>query len=346
MRCRMKDQGFPMGNCLTNLLDGSKKLACEATLREKDGIFSRAITSAHLSRPEDYFSIYQSGCNHNCLKCHSWEFSKNFNGKWMTTDEIADICAEYESLLTFWEPKERALMFTASDLCRHCGMCVRDGTRHPLCPNKLSPNQIVLSPQGFGPARNIVAFTGGDIACRADFYAQATEKIKERCSQQMHVLLESNGYGLTPDNLDLLADKGLDAFWLDIKAYDEECYKKLCGTTNKWILELPGQIKERGFALEILSLFIPNWVELDQLEKIFRLVVQVDPNIPFTILAFFPQYELINNRAPEMLEMIQAYYLAKDMGLKRIRVGNLGVFLKSERDIKLFTSLLNPEGFG
>ncbi|MFX1298399.1 MAG: radical SAM protein [Promethearchaeota archaeon] len=345
MLCKMKEQGFPMGKCLTNLLDGSKKPACEATLREKDGLFSRVITSAHLSRPEDYFSIYQSGCNHNCLKCHSWEFSKNFKGNWMTTEEIAEYCADYEKIVTIWEPRNRATMFAASDLCRHCGMCIREGIRHPLCPNKLSPEQITLGPQGFGPARNMAAFTGGDIACCAEFYAQVTEKIKESC-KNMHVLLETNGYGLTPINLDLLADAGLDSYWLDIKAYDEECYKKLCGTTNKWILKLPAEIKDRGFELEILSLFIPGWVELDQLEKIFTLVAQVDVNIPFTILAFFPQYKLINDRPPTMLEMLQAYYLAKDMGLKRIRVGNLGVFLKSESDIKLFTSLLEPDALG
>lgn len=344
MRCRMKEQGYPKGNCLVKLPDGTSKPACEATLRQKDGIYSRVIKSAHLSRPEDYFSIYQSGCNHHCLKCHSWEFSTILNGDWMSSEEIADLCGEYESLITVWEPRERALMFTAGDLCRHCGMCVDNNARHPLCPMKLDPSQITLSPQGFGPARNIIAFTGGDIACCAEFYVQTTELIKARCNN-LHVLLETNGYGLTPDNLSLLAEAGLDAFWLDIKAFNDGIYRKLCGTTNKWILNLPQEIKEHGFELEILSLFIPGLVELDDLEKIFQLVAQVDANLPLTILAFFPQYKLIKNRAPTMLEMLQAYYLAKDSGLRRIRVGNLGVFLETENDILLFTSLLESTAF-
>jgi pyruvate formate lyase activating enzyme len=344
MQCRMKAQGFPMGKCLTTLPDGTKQPACEATLKQNEqGIFSRVITAAHLSRPEDYYSLYQSGCNHNCLKCHSWEFSKNFQGDWWSTTQIAEYCADYEKTVTVHEPRNRATMFAAGDLCKHCGMCLR-GIRHPLCPNKLSPDQITLGPQGYGPARNIAAFTGGDIACCAEFYAQATEKIKEYCND-MHVLLETNGYGLTPTNLDLLAEAELDSYWLDIKAHDEDCYKKLCGTTNKWILELPGEIKDRGFELEILSLFIPGWVELDQLEQIFQLTAQVDQTIPFTILAFFPQYKLQTTRPPTMIEMLQAYYLAKDMGLKRVRVGNLGVFLKTEKDIELFTSLLEPDAY-
>jgi hypothetical protein len=31
---------------------------------------------------------------------------------------------------------------------------------------------FVLSPQGFGPARNIVAFTGGDVMCCPEFYGE------------------------------------------------------------------------------------------------------------------------------------------------------------------------------
>jgi len=344
MRCKMVEQGFQKGKCQTNMPDGLAKPACEATLKEIEGTFSRLINSALLSRPEDYLSIYQSGCNHDCLKCHSWEFSKNFNGDWMTTDEIADFCAEYEKVVTVWEPRNRALMFTAEDLCHHCGLCVTKGKHHPSCPYQLSPDQIVLSPQGYGPARNIVSFTGGDIACCAEFYAQATEKIKERCSN-LHVLLETNGYGLTPTNLDILAEADLDSFWLDIKAYNEPCYQKLCGTSNEWILNLPGEIKDRGFELEILSLFIPNLVELDQLEQIYRLIAQIDENIPFTVLAFFPEYKLIQTPPPNMLQMLQAYFLAKDIGLKRVRVGNLGVFLKSESDIEFFTSLIEPDAF-
>jgi len=60
----------------------------------------------HLSRSEDYFSIYQSGCNHNCLKCHSWEFSKYYNGEWDSKDKIAQECKEYEKILTVFEPRK------------------------------------------------------------------------------------------------------------------------------------------------------------------------------------------------------------------------------------------------
>lgn len=341
----MVNQGYATGSCMVKLPNGSQLSACKATLKKEGDLYYRLIKSAHLSRPEDYFSIYQSGCNHSCLKCHSWRFSKIYNGFFLSTLEIAELCADYESTVTVREPRERATMWHATDLCHHCGSCVTRGTRSFLCPNKLSPGQIVLSPQGYGPARNIVAFTGGDVACNADFYAQATEKIKQAC-KNIWVLLETNGYGLTPENLDLLAAAGLDSFWLDIKAYDEVIYKKLCGTSNKWILKAPEEIINRGFTLEVLSLFIPNWVEEDQLVKIARLLCSVDPEIPFTLLAFFPEYKLHANRSPSLMEMLKAYLAVKEVGLKKVKLANCHVFARTDKDWETLIAIVGREGLG
>lgn len=341
----MVNQGYTSGSCLVTLPDGSQLSACRATLKKEGDLYYRLIKSAHLSRPEDYFSIYQSGCNHSCLKCHSWRFSKIYSGSWLSTDEIAELCVDYELIVTVREPRERATMWHATDLCHHCGSCVTKGTRSFLCPKKLKPEQILLSPQGYGPARNIVAFTGGDIACNAEFYAQATEKIKRACNN-IWVLLETNGYGLTPENLDLLAAANLDSFWLDIKAYDETIYKKLCGASNKWILKAPEEIINRGFTLEVLSLFIPNWVEEDQLVEIARLLCSVDPNIPFTLLAFFPEYKLQANRSPSLMEMLRAYLAVKEVGLKKVKIANCHVFARTEKDWETLIAVVGREGLG
>jgi len=316
----------------------------------------RLIKSAHLSRPEHYFSIYQSGCNWSCKKCHSWEFTQYANGEWMSAQDIARIAEDYAQVVTYREPRERATSFHALDLCRCCGTCVqisylpvveggktahklyltKTGTRSKLCPQKLQPEQIVLSPQGFGPARNIIAFTGGDLACQPEFYARCAQRIKD-LGQDLWILFETNGYGLTPQNLDLLKEAGIDAFWLDIKAYDGEVHHRLTGASNDWILKLPEDMLKRGFILEVLSLYIPGWVESDQIERIASLLAEIDREIPFTILAFFPQYKLRRVRPPNLEQMISAYQAAKATGLRNIRLGNIATFVKTEED---FESLL------
>jgi len=177
----------------------------------------------------------------------------------MSPDDIARLARDYAEQVTYREPRERATAFHALDLCRSCGVCVElaylpvveagqvrqkpylvhTGRRSKLCPRKLEPGQMLLSPQGLGPARNIIAFTGGDLACQPEFYALCAQEIKG-LNPGLWVLFETNGYGLTSQNLDLFRNAGIDAFWLDIKAYDREAHRRLTGASNEWVLEDKG----------------------------------------------------------------------------------------------------------
>ncbi len=250
-KCQLKKQGLLPGSCLVKI-DGKRRPACQATLKYEKGDIYRLITSVHLSRPENYLSIYQSGCNFSCRKCHSWYFSKVQDGAWYTPEDILKKSMEYEKLVNLEEPRERATAWHAHETCRCCGSCVTYGWRSSTCPGILDTEAILFSPQGFGPAKNIVAFTGGDVTCCPEFYEECARLIKTQTN--LWVLIETNGFGLTPQNLDRLQASGVDAFWLDIKAHDAEKHKWLTGCSNEHILRLPEEILKRGFTLEVLSL--------------------------------------------------------------------------------------------
>ncbi len=344
MNCYLVEQGYKPGSCLTKIKDGQKK-ACDVTLKHDSSRWYRLVKSAHLSRPEHYFSVYQSGCNHACLKCHSWEFTQKANGKWISAEKIGQLASEYEKVVTVWEPRERATMWHATDLCRSCGSCMINNAKGLLCPDILDPEKIILSPQGFGPARNIMAFTGGDLSCCVDFYCRAAEEIKKNC-RKMWVLIESNGYGLTPQNLGRLRDSGVDSFWLDIKAFDEDVYTRLCGTTNEWILKAPAEIVKMGFVLEVLTLFIPGWVEDDQIKNIARLVAEVDAEIPMTILAFFPEYKMKNIHPPALDDMVRVFKRVREIGLRNVKMGNCGVLTKNNKDWRYLLQEIGKESIG
>ena len=340
--CKLIEQGARQGSCSTFYRRGKgyfsdfrEDRACKVTLKWEGNVPNRKITSVLLSRPEDYLSIYQSGCNLSCQKCHSWEFSQYKTGDWFSPEEIAKAAEEYARQVTVWEPKERATSAHASDLCSHCGHCITEERPSSRCPQKLQPEQILFSPQGFGPARNIVAFTGGDLLCSPEWYGQSAEKIKEK-NLDLRVLLETNGYGLTSQNLDYLKGSGVDSFWLDIKAWDDEIHKKLTGVDNRWILGLPEELVKRGFGLEVLTLYIPGWVEADQIKRIAGLVASANKETYFTILAFFGQYKLKNVPSPNLEQMLEAYQVSREAGLQNVRLGNLGIFLKSQKDYERY----------
>jgi pyruvate-formate lyase-activating enzyme len=334
MQCLLVDQGLLPGRCLTLGYKNKKAPACEVTLQSENASYKRLIKSSHLSRPEDYFSVYQSGCNHDCLKCHSADFSKKATGEWISNIHLAELAKDYLQYVTVNEPKKRATMWHAEDLCFHCGSCVLYDHPSEQCPRKLTKNQIVLSPQGFGPARNIIAFTGGDLTCVPHYYADATQKIKEITDDKLWVLVETNGYSLTRKNLEILNEGGVDSFWLDIKAYDDQTYKKLCGTSNKTVLESIGHIIDLDFTVEVLTLHIPGYVEMNQHKEIAQLICDHDETIPTTLLAFFPSYKLISNSTASFEEMIKSYIAMKEQGLKNLRLGNIGVFVKTDKQLQ------------
>ena len=150
---------------------------------------------------------------------------------------------------------------------------------------------------------------------------------------------------LLHQNLDYLQESGVDAFWLDIKGYDPEKHKWLTGCSNEHILKLPEEIIKRGFALEVLSLYIPDLVETDELGKIAQTLKAVDSNIPFTLLAFFPEYQLKNFKSPTTKEMVAAYQKVKTIGLKNVRMGNLGVFVRTEKDQEYLIANIDSNNF-
>jgi len=341
-KCSLVQQGYERGSCLTQV-NGEKAPACEVTLKQEGDDLLRLIESIHLSRPENYLSIYQSGCNLSCRKCHSWYFSKVARGKWYSPSEIAMLCVDYDRRVTLREPRDRATSWHAHDHCRCCGACILSEKRSSHCPQRLSPEEIVLSPQGFGPARNIVGFTGGDLCCRPNFYGECARKIKEKT--KLWVLIETNGYGLIPEHLDLLRDAGVDSFWLDIKAFDDEAHRWLTGCSNRGILALPEEMLKRGFVIEVLSLYIPGLVETPQLIEIGRLLSRLDRTIPFTILAFFPENKMRDYRHPTAQEMIEAFLGVKATGLQRVRLGNTGVFAKGDEDYRLLEDTVGVGNF-
>ena len=58
----------------------------------------------------------------------------------------------------------------------------------------------------------------------------------------------------------------------------------------------------------------------------------MDRSIPFTILAFFPEYRMKEFARPAVWEMIEAYNRVKATGLENIRLENVRVFAPTKVD--------------
>jgi pyruvate-formate lyase-activating enzyme len=110
-------------------------------------------------------------------------------------------------------------------------------------------------------------------------------------------------------------------------------------------LNLPEEILKRGFTLEVLSLYIPGLVETEELKQIAQILNAADPDLPFTVLAFFPEHRMKDFRSPLTQEMVDAYQAVKSTGLTNVRLGNLGVFLRTEADWKTLMAKVDRGAF-
>ena len=97
--------------------------------------------------------------------------------------------------------------------------------------------------------------------------------------------------------------------------------------------------------LEVLSLYIPGLVEADDLENIAGILAAADADMPFTILAFFPEYKMKDFARPTVAQMVAAYQRVKAAGLTHIRLGNLGVFARTEADQAYLTENVDPGAY-
>ncbi|MCK5305972.1 MAG: AmmeMemoRadiSam system radical SAM enzyme [Candidatus Omnitrophica bacterium] len=116
----------------------------------------------------------------------------------------------------------------------------------------------------------------------------------------------------------------LDAANVDLKFFDDNLYRKVCGGSLKPVLETIRLMKELGIWLEVTTLIIPGYNDSkEQLKKIADFLVSVDRNIPWHVSAFYPAFKMTDT-APTSPETL---YMARDVGLveglKYVYCGNI-----------------------
>ena len=118
----------------------------------------------------------------------------------------------------------------------------------------------------------------------------------------------------------------MDAANVDLKAFTDRFYKKLCGATLQPVLDTLVYIRrETAVHLEVTTLLIPGWndspAEIDAMTK--WAVANLGPDVPWHFSAYRPTREW-NEAPPTPLEsLLQAETIARHNGLHRIHLGNV-----------------------
>lgn len=126
----------------------------------------------------------------------------------------------------------------------------------------------------------------------------------------------TNGY-MTPEMLDMVGKPGgtplIDAANVDLKAFNDEFYRRECRASLQPVLDSLVMMKERNIWLEVTTLIIPGLNDSDEeLRKIARFLVdKLGPETPWHVSRFHPTYKLVDQPSTP----VETLHRARDIGL-------------------------------
>jgi pyruvate formate lyase activating enzyme len=155
----------------------------------------------------------------------------------------------------------------------------------------------------------------------------ALEKNKDRI---LRICFETNGT-MGQAQLKKVKDLSLKsggAIKFDLKTFDENLNRALCGVTNertKENFEWLGQfVKERPEVplLVASTLLVPGYIDHQEVGNIARFIASIDESIPYSLLAFYPQFYMSDLKATSRKQAEECLEAARKH-LKNVRVGNM-----------------------
>lgn len=165
----------------------------------------------------------------------------------------------------------------------------------------------------------VIAFTYNEPTVFTEYFTDIARIGKGKGLR--HVLI-SCGY-MNPEPLDEMCDV-LDAIKIDLKGYDRDFYRKVCGGELDPVLRSIRQVAKRGVHLEIVNLVVPT---LNDSEKMLNdlakwIVNEAGPDVPVHFTRFHPDYKMRNLPPTPVATLELAYEIAKQAGIRYPFVGN------------------------
>jgi pyruvate formate lyase activating enzyme len=174
-----------------------------------------------------------------------------------------------------------------------------------------------------------IAITYNEPAISVEYNLEAialAKKTKLNDGSLLGTVYVSNGYASEEQTKALTKNKKtrLDAINIDLKSFNENFYRKICGAELEKVLEGIKSFYEAGVWVELTTLLIPGRNDSkEELKQIADFILSVDKNIPWHISAFFPHHKMINVPPTSAEEIVRAVKLGQELGLNFVYGGNV-----------------------
>lgn len=179
--------------------------------------------------------------------------------------------------------------------------------------------------QAVHPKVSCVCFFGGDPGPQIAHALAFARKVRGR----LRICWETNGamdFKVLQEMYQLSCESG-GILKVDIKAFDERIHLALTGVTNRRTLEnflwlATESTKHDRYTVVASTLLVPGYITEDEVEQIANFIAQVNPDIPYVLLGFAPNFFFHNLPTTSVHHAQEALRRCKKVGLKNVSVGN------------------------
>ena len=177
-----------------------------------------------------------------------------------------------------------------------------------------------------------ICYFGGDPTPQLPHSLLVSKRAIERARGRiLRICWETNG-SMNPDLLKEMVELSLASggcIKFDIKAWNDSLHRALCGVSNErtkenfeWVAQW---IKKRPEPPLLIAstLLVPGYIDEEEVRGISTWVASLDPDIPYALLAFYPQFFFKDLPVTPRDLAIRCKEVAQGEGLRRVRIGNL-----------------------
>ncbi|MBW1712447.1 MAG: radical SAM protein, partial [Deltaproteobacteria bacterium] len=183
-----------------------------------------------------------------------------------------------------------------------------------------------------GPKTTCICYFGGDPSPQIVHSLAAARLAREAKGDDcLRICWETNG-SFNPKYLDQMIDLALESggcLKFDLKAFSPGLHRALCGVGNDRTLAnfaAAARHFERRPQPPLLvaaTLLVPGYVTPEEVGLVARFMAKLNPDIPYALLAFHPDFYLDDLPTTSRQHAQEALEAAKKEGLSRVRLGNV-----------------------
>ena len=181
----------------------------------------------------------------------------------------------------------------------------------------LLPEDVISAAEKYGCRSISYTYTEPTI-----FYEYAYDTAQLAAKKGLANIFVTNGY-MTAEALETFHPH-LHACNVDLKSFREEFYKEMCQGHLQPVLDSIRRMKKMNIWVEVTTLVVPGQNDsIDELRSIARFIADTDPDIPWHLSRFHPDYQFTDAPATPVEVLHKARSIGEEEGLHYVYIGNV-----------------------